>query len=82
MPLKKLRSDRKQVDPIDPANADKTLAELDALEDGYDLGVDALVDPQTKPAFWDHEAIAALCFGVALGSIAGVPIGLYLFRSF
>lgn len=77
-------------DPTNPANAARTLgdiglSDLDALDN---LEPDRLLDgfdetsvPRRAP-FWDHQAIAALGFGALLGSIAGVPLGLYLHYAF
>lgn len=70
-------------DPTNPANEGKALAALepqkfDALED-FELD-EADVDTQAvRVPPWDNQFFAAIGIGMLLGSILGIPIGIYLY---
>lgn len=74
------RSERND-DPTNPANEGKALAALGprALDDLEDFELpDLNVDLARKP-FWDCQLFAAIGIGMLVGSIAGVPIGIFLY---
>lgn len=70
-------------DPVDPRNDDKPLAELaetqGIIDADYVLRDDFDVDqPKAISPFWDPLTTVAVSISFAIGSIIGVPIGLYI----
>lgn len=84
VPVKRGRTRRERNDdPTNPANEGKALAalgpqEVDALED-FELDVVDMGNHAVRVPLWDSQLFAAIGIGMLLGSIAGIPIGIYLY---
>lgn len=78
------------VDPADPRHENKPLAEIaDMLEEPGSADtrrLDEIIEHTPKASqsehapFWDARSAVAFSISFAIGSIAGVPIGLYLYE--
>ncbi|MDX1296678.1 MAG: hypothetical protein R3260_00345 [Pseudomonas sp.] len=89
VPARRRNPGQSSSEPADPHNSNRPLAHLGTMNEGKDEGMRAgfdrwaedyeIEDGPKRAIFWDAQAIVAASLAFAFGTIAGIPLGHYLY---